>query len=285
MPDYGAGYGLMVLMPLTGRLIRHTLRLKAGQLLRSRIATLEHGLQRRGLRVTLLPRPNPATLLKRTALFHPLDDEALARLASQAEVVTLEAGRYLFRQGDPGESLYVIVRGTAEVVFEEGADSHTIDELGYGEAVGEMALLTGEPRNASIRAATLLTLVGIGQAALHELMQSGPDVREAIWSAFAARRFDNYLRGLRRFQHLRPETRRDWIAGRPQVVLEPGATFVPEPETAYVFLVTGEVEIEQNGAWVAMRAPALAECGASLRLHSLSATRLIALPARENEVS
>ncbi len=69
------------------------------------------------------------------------------------------------------------------------------------------------------------------------------------------------------------------------MVLEPGATFVPEPETAYVFLVTGEVEIEQNGAWVAMRAPALAECGASLRLQSLSATRLIALPARENEVS
>lgn len=286
VPDYAAGYGLMTLVPLTGSLIRHTLSLSAGQFVRSQTAALEHGLQRRGLRVALLPRPAPRPLLKRTTLFRSLDDDALAPLVQAAEVVTVESGQDLFRQGDPGDSLYIIVRGTAEVVLESaaggGTEGDVLDTLGYGEVVGEMALLTGEPRNASIRAATLLQCVRISQSALEDVMRH-PDTRDAIWTAFTARRFDNYLRSLQRYTHLTSEDRRHWIASGTPTVLDPGETFEAEAETAHVFLVVGEAEVDLDGTRVTLRAPALAESRAGLRVKSLSTTRLVSLPARDPE--
>lgn len=289
VPDYAAGYGLMTLVPLTGRLIRHTLSLSAGQFVRSQAAALEHRLQQRGLRITLLPRPDPAPLLKNTSLFRSVDDDALAQLVQSADVVTVESGQYLFRQGDPGDRLYIIVRGTAEVVLEgtsphDPADGEVLDALGYGEVVGEMALLTGEPRNASIRAATLLKCVQIRQSALEEIMRHA-ETRDAIWASFTARRFDNYLRTLQRFTHLSQDDRRDWIARSPQVVLGPGETFEPDAETAHIFLVTGEAEVDIGGTRVALRAPALVGPRPGLRAQSLLPVRLVPLPVRGPDAS
>ncbi len=64
--------------------------------------------------------------------------------------VVLEAGETLFREGDVGDSLYVVVTGRVRMLVGEPGAERAIRDLGAGELIGEMALLTGEPRTATV---------------------------------------------------------------------------------------------------------------------------------------
>jgi predicted acylesterase/phospholipase RssA len=66
--------------------------------------------------------------------------------------VTLEAGQILFRAGDAGDSLYVVVAGRVRLLVGEPGAEQVIRDLGPGELLGETALLTGEPRTATVAA-------------------------------------------------------------------------------------------------------------------------------------
>ncbi|MBA3430159.1 MAG: cyclic nucleotide-binding domain-containing protein, partial [Actinobacteria bacterium] len=73
------------------------------------------------------------------------------QLAARATPTEIPAGRWLFRRGDAGDSMYVVLSGRLEVVTEE-PEVAVIRVLGRGDAVGELALLTGSPRSASVKA-------------------------------------------------------------------------------------------------------------------------------------
>jgi lysophospholipid hydrolase len=64
--------------------------------------------------------------------------------------VAVEAGQVLFREGDRGDSLYVVVTGRVRMLVGEPGAERAIRDLGPGELIGEMALLTGEPRTATV---------------------------------------------------------------------------------------------------------------------------------------
>src|SRR3954453_7089902 len=82
----------------------------------------------------------------------PLQAGPWADLAASAQQITVHAGDWLFRQGDPGDSLYVVLTGRLEIVIESGPEVKVIRILGRGDSVGELALLTESPRSASVRA-------------------------------------------------------------------------------------------------------------------------------------
>ncbi len=82
----------------------------------------------------------------------PVDAGPWAELAATAEPVRVRAGDWLFRQGDPGDSLYVVLTGRLEVVLETGGEQKVIRIVARGASVGELALLTESPRSASVRA-------------------------------------------------------------------------------------------------------------------------------------
>jgi NTE family protein len=82
----------------------------------------------------------------------PLEAGPWAELAASAQPVRVRAGEWLFRQGEPGDSLYVVLTGRLEVVIENGPELKVIRVLGRGSSVGELALLTESPRSASVRA-------------------------------------------------------------------------------------------------------------------------------------
>lgn len=88
-------------------------------------------------------------LLRQVPLLAGLDEEPLVRLAESAEQVGLRAGEPLFHVGDPGDSMYLICRGSLEAISGDGA---VIRRLGRGDRAGELALLTGRTRSASVRA-------------------------------------------------------------------------------------------------------------------------------------
>jgi diguanylate cyclase (GGDEF)-like protein len=92
-------------------------------------------------------------MLAGASLFAPLSSEDLRPLAEASEVVVFHAGDRIVNQGDPGESLYLILDGRVEVlarIVEGGAATETVVAwMSGGDALGELALLDGQPRSAS----------------------------------------------------------------------------------------------------------------------------------------
>src|SRR5689334_22128371 len=82
----------------------------------------------------------------------PLSASPWAGLAAAATPERLNANDWLWRQGEEGDSLYVVLTGRLEVVAEHPTGETIIRVLGRGDAVGELALLTDSPRSASVRA-------------------------------------------------------------------------------------------------------------------------------------
>ena len=111
----------------------------------------------------LVPGHARTTLdLSELPLFSALPDAARHRLERATRVVDLPAGAVLIRQGDPPGSAFAVRTGRLEVLV----DDTVVRELGPGQVLGELALLTGEPRSATVRARRDTTLVEIPRAAL-----------------------------------------------------------------------------------------------------------------------
>ena len=82
----------------------------------------------------------------------------------------LSAGETLFREGDTGDRMYVILEGRMDIVV----GSTVVETANEGGIVGEMALLDDAPRAASVVATTLCRLVAINRKRFHALVQSDP---------------------------------------------------------------------------------------------------------------
>ena len=103
-----------------------------------------------------------------------LTDETIDRF----EVCEVAGGDWLFRQGDSGSSLYLMVRGRLQVIREDPdkASHQLIGEIVPGESVGEAGLLTGEDRSAGIRAIRDSLLIRIDRALFESLSTSHPSL-------------------------------------------------------------------------------------------------------------
>jgi CRP-like cAMP-binding protein len=183
--------------------------------------------------------------VKTTPLFADFDEAALRDLAEITEELVLPPGQRLFEQGDGADSLYIIARGAVNVIVTTDGEEHVVDVLGGGDIIGEMALLTGEPRSASVGARTTVTLGKISREAFERLMQGNPALREKVWHGVAQRNFDNCLRGRQGFKHLDRDARRAWFERGRTRHLEAGAVDPAVIGPArHVFIVAGRIESE-----------------------------------------
>ena len=99
-------------------------------------------------------------LLSRLELFESLEPVQLKRLIFVSQRYQLEAGEYLFRQGDTTNTVFGILDGECSVLVDSANGEINIAQYGVGELVGEMAVISGEPRSASIRANTACEVIG-----------------------------------------------------------------------------------------------------------------------------
>ncbi len=94
--------------------------------------------------------------------FPRLTEAQLASLNTQIESVQVEAGEIIIRQGDPADKFYIISKGEVEVIQETGGGQPVVvNRLTTGQFFGEVGLLTGAPRNASVRAVTHCDLLAL----------------------------------------------------------------------------------------------------------------------------
>ncbi|MFN3651888.1 MAG: cyclic nucleotide-binding domain-containing protein [Armatimonadota bacterium] len=130
-----------------------------------------------------------AAALQSVDLFRALQPDELIRLAEGLERAPFAAGERLMRQGEEADCLYLILSGQVEVLVEDGSGHSTpVAELGPGSFLGEMGLITGEPRSATALALTRVSALRLGHRAFEELLQSRPEVAEEVATALAVRK-------------------------------------------------------------------------------------------------
>ena len=119
-------------------------------------------------------------LLRRVPLFAALADDDLEWIARACQTVDLALGDVLAAEGDEGDSLFVITAGELEVVKRSRSADVPLARLGLGEIVGEMAVLEGSPRNATIRAVAASRVIAIGRDVVLELVRTRPSAAMSI---------------------------------------------------------------------------------------------------------
>jgi CRP-like cAMP-binding protein len=120
-------------------------------------------------------------------LFVPLTREERAELAARATEQLFGDGETIVRQGDAGSSMFVIVRGRVRVVEASGRELAAFDAGGY---FGEMSMLTGQPRSASVQAVDDCEVLELTSESLRAVALANPDVLVRISAVVAARRAD-----------------------------------------------------------------------------------------------
>ncbi len=119
----------------------------------------------------------PQDILKLTPFFGAvLDQSELDRLAGSLRIASFPRGTVLMRQGDPGSSMFVVVDGKASVTVHSRGGESAVATLGPGDIFGEMSLMTGARRSATVTAARQLTALEITKSALESLLDGNPDL-------------------------------------------------------------------------------------------------------------
>ena len=117
-----------------------------------------------------------AGLLKNVQLFQGLSERQLQQIARLADEMDVPAGKVLARAGETGHEMFVIVEGQASVTTSQ---RRTL-QLGAGDFFGEMSLLDGGPRSATVEAATPMRLLVIGQREFFSLLAEAPLISKGI---------------------------------------------------------------------------------------------------------
>jgi CRP-like cAMP-binding protein len=122
-------------------------------------------------------------LIKRVPLFQHLSKRELAEVAALADELDLPEGRALTRQGQRGQEFVVLVDGVADVT----RNGKIINKLGPGDFVGEIALVTGRLRTATVTTRTPSTLLVLHAAAFRTLLRDAPAIQAKVLEAVAER--------------------------------------------------------------------------------------------------
>ena len=133
--------------------------------------------------------PTPAEEIDRTEmrrrialspLFTGLDSDQLAFVESAMQVIHAGAGEVLFRRGDPGESLYVVLEGTVEFFVDRSEDApagvNVLSSAGAGQVFGELAMFGNGLRTVGARTRTAAALGVLGRGDLEEIIRADPTI-------------------------------------------------------------------------------------------------------------
>ncbi len=118
--------------------------------------------------------------LHQVSIFTPLSGEEIERLANASKSRIYAPGEAIVRMGRDGNSMFVIISGSVTVQVPEKNSLRTISELRENDFFGEMSLLTGEPRSASVVAAEETEVLQIRKEALKPILEENPVLVEAI---------------------------------------------------------------------------------------------------------
>ena len=150
----------------------------------------EMALELRALRASQASKlaAEPSELLKKVPFFRDVPPAEFALVAQKLRRRTAPAGDAIVRQGERGDSLFLVARGVVRVTRMDGGIGRDVATLMAGDFFGEMALLHGGARTATCRAVTPCALYELRREDLDEVLEHCPTMREALEEADRRRR-------------------------------------------------------------------------------------------------
>jgi CRP-like cAMP-binding protein len=275
-PGYVQGHGLLTMVPLSAANVMQMARTVSRRKLRQPMAAARSLVQRLP-GMARLRRAQVVRQLQAVPLFARYDAQVLEPLAERAEELALPAGQYVFRKGDSSDEMYLLAHGAAYVLDERGPREKVVDELGSGAMFGEIAMLGGERRSASIRTAMASTLLRIPRAVLQPLMDAQAYLRKTVWQTLAMRRFDDLVRENALYNSLGRQERLAWLGQGEHRELAANESLDVRPGTS-LLVIMSLVELEQAGMRTVTRGSTLIEAHQPMRVVAREHAQIILLP-------
>lgn len=189
------------------------------------------------------------------ALFNHLEESALRELAERVQIEAYAPGDRIFAQGDPGDRFYSIRCGQVEILFRDDQGfNKSVAVLGPGDSFGEIALLEGKPRTASVRALATTELFALSRepfdAFIGRLGLAGAEVTEFL-------RLSQFLRGIKLFRNLGPSETVRILQRATRRPVAPGEIIVQEGDEGNDFFLIrrGVFAVTVRGAEAARLKP------------------------------
>lgn len=162
---------------------------------------LQHELPMPVTQIEVTPAPDVIATLGegevRDALSHAdlfrttLDDDQRGMLAECCRRMEMAPGTVLMRQGDPASAMYILLEGAVSVAIDTPTGMQEVAVSAAGDVVGEMSLMTGAPRTATVTALTKLRSLEVDKQAIETLLKSSPDLFQEFSRVLAQRQMVN----------------------------------------------------------------------------------------------
>jgi CRP-like cAMP-binding protein len=146
--------------------------------------------ERRRLRTIPEGHAEAQAILRGEPLFDCLDDAQLDNILHSARINHYGRGERVIEEGADGESMFIVLRGSVHVsVLRNGAHIR-LGSMRSGDCFGEMSLLTGEPRSATIRADSDCEVLEISKEVMGEVMRDSPETMTQLSEILAKRKLE-----------------------------------------------------------------------------------------------
>lgn len=133
----------------------------------------------------------PLAALEQFDLFQPFSDDAKRMLSDRARTYRVSPNTRIMKEGDSGDSMFIIAEGVLGIwITLEDGSSIEVARRGPGDIIGEMALLTGEPRTASVISASAAMLFEVTKEDLSPYLQEQPDIAQRLSEILTRRKLE-----------------------------------------------------------------------------------------------
>jgi CRP-like cAMP-binding protein len=135
-------------------------------------------------------RAEARAILRSEALFDCLSEEQLAQVLEKSQIQRYGRGERLIEEGAEGDSMFVMLRGSAAVSVARNGTGVRVGVMRQGDCFGEFALLTGEPRSATVRAEGDCEVMEISKPVMAEVLREWPECLTALSELLAKRKLE-----------------------------------------------------------------------------------------------
>jgi len=152
--------------------------------------------------------PKPIELLRNISWLAGLEENTFNRVVNDFQNRVFAVDATLVKENGPGDGLFVVVRGQVKISLQ----GKVVDILGPGSVIGEMAVLTGLPRTATVSAESPVTVLWMSTSKMKSIMKTSRDLQNRLWK-FASMRFAmNLLSHKEPYDHWQQKEFRQWLS-------------------------------------------------------------------------
>lgn len=135
-------------------------------------------------------RADARAILRSEPVFNSMDDEQLETVLQNSQIHRYGRGEPVIQEGDEGDSMFILLRGTAAVSIAKNGAGVRVGLMRPGDCFGEISLLTGEPRSATVRAESDCEVLEISKSVMGEVLRDSPICLTGLSELLAKRKLE-----------------------------------------------------------------------------------------------